>query len=125
MPFYDDKTFLAQLDQVSRTDAIGRQVPSVCYTIGVQLLGMFHQRHVELPLPLESGNEEDPPGIYLQWHNGSVYIYEDHTVYVSPTCEHIGIRGSTDEQMNELCIRAEGDKMSECRPLRDEWPIRD
>lgn len=125
MPFYDDKTFLAQLDQVSRTDAIGRQVPSVCYVIGVQLLAMFQQRRIALPLPLESGNEEDPPGIYSQWHNCSVYIYEDHMVYVSPTCERIGIHGSPDDQMTELCLRAEKDKMSECRPLRDEWPIRD
>lgn len=120
---YTVNDLLPQLESVSQVDTIGRSIHSSCHAKALALLTAFERLNLPLPLPLTCGNEEEPPGIYMQWQNASLYIYEDYLYYLNRGCIMDHIDGTTDQQVARACEEAQKDGVMACVPLKKEWPI--
>ncbi len=120
---YTVNDLLPQLESVSSIDTIGRTIHPSCHAKALTLLTAFESLNLPLPLPLTCGNEEEPPGIYLQWQNASLYIYEAYLCYLNRGCIMMQIDGTTDQQVAQACEEAQKDRVMACIPLKKGWPI--
>lgn len=120
---YTVNDLLPQLESVSRVDILGRAIHPSCHAMALTLLTAFERLNLPLPLPLTCGNEEEPPGIYLQWQNASLYIYQTYLRYWHARCDMTQIDGTTDQQVERACEEAKRDRVMACVPLGKQWPI--
>ena len=90
------------LQKVQTHDDLDRSVPSSCYTTALSLADQLERASQPLPDPLPCGDPEETPGIYLQWPTASLYLYEDHVVYIGPDSQFHTITGTVDEQVSKL-----------------------
>jgi hypothetical protein len=103
-------SYLVDLNHVCTTDSLGRSVDPACGEKAHKLAQTLLQYGVDLPSPLNSGDEERAPCIYLQWTNASVYIFKDRMFYISaPECNEELYDGL--EQVENVCKRAKEDRV--------------
>ena len=90
------------MSQLATVDDLNRAIPEACRDAAAA-------EHVELPVPLHCSNEDEPPCVYLQWRNASVYLYERTAHYINRECKTVEITGDQAERVAKICSEAKKD----------------